>query len=272
MKKFDKAIPLLELLKLEQQQTLNNSQFDMSSGSNIVDTIIGGFRYGELVLVAGRPSMGTTKFLLKSVLEISKSMPVLFCSLDNNNRRVINKLVSIRKDGGKSFFIDHLSKLELTEDFFDEKILVSDKVFNTIEEYILMIANHVRKDNVKVVVIDYFELLPEARTGREIIAVLKEIAEVFNIVLILGGMTNRDYEKKRRDKKPRLKDISVPPSLIPLVDVVLLLYRPEYYGFLQDEYGNSTAGRLEVIIAKNRNIEPFDLKVDCLFYEKTITT
>jgi hypothetical protein len=95
---------------------------------------------------------------------------------------------------------------------------------------------------------------------------------VFNIVLILGGMTNSDCEKKRRDKKPRLKDISVPPSLIPLVDVVLLLYRPEYYGFLQDEYGNSTAGRLEVIIAKDRNNEPFDLKVDCLFYDKPITT
>lgn len=66
---------------------------------------------------------------------------------------------------------------------------------------------------------------------------------------------------------PRLKDIGIGAHLFPLLDVVLLLYRPEYYGVLKDVYGNSNAGQLQIIIAKERHIIPNEQTVKFPFYE-----
>lgn len=113
---------------------------------------------------------------------------------------------------------------------------------------------------------DNLESLPETNSTYGIVAVLKEIAEVFNITIILGGLVNTACEERGGAKKPQLRDISIRPHLFPMLDVVLLLYRPEYYGFLEDEEGITTAGRLDIIIAKDRNNEPHEFTVNCPFY------
>lgn len=272
MKKFSKAVSLRELFQSEIEKEQERKLSDIPSGNEEINRVIGGFRFGEIVLMAGRPAMGVSMLLLRSILRISKSVSVLYCSLDINNRGTINKVTSLHKDGGRSFFENHFEQSELKEEFCDENIYVASTIFTSIEEYILLIAHHVQKDNINVVVFDNFESLPETNSTYGIVAVLKEIAEVFNITIILGGTLDQSCEKRGGDKKPRLRDIGIGTHLFPMLDIVLLLYRPEYYGFLQDEYGNSTAGRMEIIIAKDRNNEPFDLKVDCLFYDKTITS
>ena len=91
------------------------------------------------------------------------------------------------------------------------------------------------------------------------------MAEIFRVSIIVTDTVSVECESRKGDKRPRLKDLNVEPYLRDTLDVVLLLYRPEYYGFRQDEYGNSTAGKLEVIIAKNRENEPLDFKAECQF-------
>ena len=152
MKKFSKAVPLKELIKLELEKEGERKLLYITSGTELIDLATGGFRYGEVVLIAGRPAMGVTMHLIKSVLRISKSVPVLYCSLYLHYRGIVNQFFSIEIDGGKSFFNDNIKKSAVNTKSFDESILVSEPVFNSIEEYILLISHHVREDHVKVVV------------------------------------------------------------------------------------------------------------------------
>lgn len=267
MSKIIKATALKELFKSVIEKKNNQQNFDVSAGSSAVDSVIGGLRFGELIVIGARPAMGKTKFLLKSLLRISKNVPVLLISIENNQKRIANKLVSIKKDGGVTFFINNVIDFVEDYDFEKEKLLISDKVFESIEEYILLIIHHVQNDGVKVIAVDDLELLPEGSSKLKNVEILKELCHSLKVTIITTSLVKRECESRMGDKKPRLKDLNVIPSFHSLFDVVLLLYRPEYYGFLQDENGNSTAGKLEVIIAKNRENEPFGFGVDCLFYD-----
>ena len=198
-------------------------------------------------------------------------MPVLYCSIENIGRRVINQIISLKKDGGKSFFIDHVRNSDFKVDLEKEEILVSDDIFDSMEEYILLLAHHIVNDGVKVIAIDSLQFLPKSNSPLSSLEMLKEVCEIFKVTIIVTSTVSSDCELRGGDKKPRLEDLDVKPSLKHVIDVALLLYRPEYYGFLQDECGNSTAGRLEVIIARDRENEPFDFKIDCLFTSKEST-
>ena len=116
-----------------------------------------------------------------------------------------------------------------------------------------------------MIAIDDFHYLPESTSRLSSLELLKEMAEIFRVSIIVTDTVSVECESRKGDKRPRLKDLNVEPYLRDTLDVVLLLYRPEYYGFRQDEYGNSTAGKLEVIIAKNRENEPLDFKAECQF-------
>jgi replicative DNA helicase len=88
------------------------------------------------------------------------------------------------------------------------------------------------------------------------------------VTIVVTSTVSPDCELRGGDKKPRLADLSIKPSRIPLIDIVLFLYRAEYYGFTEDQWGDSTSGKLEVIIAKHRDVQPPDFGVECRFYLK----
>ena len=263
-----KGTALSDLFKKKLSEHKNNHSFNITTGNKVVDSIIGGFRYGELIVIGARPSMGKTKYLLKSALEISKSVPVLFYSLESNEKRIMNKLISLKKDGGVTFFIDHIGKYDTYYNFEKHELFVSDKIFDSMEEYLLLLVHHIIKDKVKVIAIDYFQLLPQSNSRLNPLEMLKEICETLEVTIIVSSELSRDCEYREGDKKPKLKDLSIPSSIVHLLDVILLLYRPEYYGFITDEYGDSTTGKLEVIIAKERDNEPFDLSAKCVLFDK----
>ena len=268
MKRITKGERIDMLLQNERERAETSRNFDTSTGTKPVDAVIGGFKFGELVVIAARPAMGKTKFLLRSLLRISAKVPVLYCSLDNNKRRIANKVISLKKDGGLSFFIDHIGKYESQVKLENERLFVSDSIFDSMEEYLLLLLHHIVNDDVKVIAIDELQLLPLSNSRITTLEMLKEICDMFNVTIIVTSGVKPDCELRGGDKKPRLNDITIQPSQVCLLDVVLLLYRPEYYGIIEDQWGNSTAGRLEVIIAKDREKEPFDQTVECLFTPK----
>ena len=116
--------------------------------------------------------------------------------------------------------------------------------------------------NIKLSIGDYLQLMT-AGNGRmgmnreqEIAAIsrsLKTIAKELNIPVIALSQLSRSVETRAGDKRPQLSDLRESGSIEQDADVVMFLYRPEYYNITESETGESTKGTAEVIIAKNRS-------------------
>ncbi|MCY7357638.1 MAG: DnaB-like helicase C-terminal domain-containing protein, partial [Rudanella sp.] len=115
--------------------------------------------------------------------------------------------------------------------------------------------------DIQMVVIDYLQLMQgdNSKGGnreQEIASIsraLKNLAKELNVPVIALSQLSRAVETRGGDKKPQLSDLRESGSIEQDADMVMFLYRPEYYNITQDEAGNSTAGIGEVIVAKNRS-------------------
>lgn len=114
-----------------------------------------------------------------------------------------------------------------------------------------------------MIIIDYLQLMSGNADGKgggnreqEIASIsraLKMLAKELNVPVIALSQLSRAVETRGGDKRPMLSDLRESGSIEQDADMVLFLYRPEYYGITEDEMGNPTAGVGEVIIAKHRN-------------------
>ncbi|CCH00139.1 replicative DNA helicase [Fibrella aestuarina BUZ 2] len=115
--------------------------------------------------------------------------------------------------------------------------------------------------DIQMVVIDYLQLMTGdnskgSNREQEIASIsraLKNLAKELNVPVIALSQLSRAVETRGGDKKPQLSDLRESGSIEQDADMVMFLYRPEYYNITQDEAGNSTAGIGEVIVAKNRS-------------------
>ncbi len=126
--------------------------------------------------------------------------------------------------------------------------------------------------DIQLVIVDYLQLMSGGEAGRpggnreqEIASIsraLKGIAKELNIPVIALSQLSRSVETRGGDKKPQLSDLRESGSIEQDADMVIFLYRPEYYKITEDEMGNPTQGMGEVIIAKHRNgsLETVQLK------------
>ncbi|MEX0882009.1 MAG: DnaB-like helicase C-terminal domain-containing protein, partial [Cyclobacteriaceae bacterium] len=119
------------------------------------------------------------------------------------------------------------------------------------------------QNDVQLIVVDYLQLMSGDSKGgnggnreQEISSIsraLKKIAKELNVPVIALSQLSRAVETRGGDKRPQLSDLRESGAIEQDADIVMFLYRPEYYGITEDEDGNSTAGVGEVIIAKHRN-------------------
>jgi replicative DNA helicase len=90
---------------------------------------------------------------------------------------------------------------------------------------------------------------------------LKAIAKELNVPIIALSQLNRSVETRGGNKRPQLSDLRESGAIEQDADVVIFIHRPEYYGFLEDEDGNSLAGLAEIILSKHRNGATGDIKL-----------
>ena len=116
--------------------------------------------------------------------------------------------------------------------------------------------------DIQIVIIDYLQLMTaggskgQGNREQEISTIsrsIKEIAKELNVPVIALSQLSRSVEQRGGDKRPVLSDLRESGAIEQDADIVSFIYRPEYYGFLQDEEGNSNAGVGEIIVAKHRN-------------------
>ena len=228
---------------------------------------LNGYQPSDLVIIAGRPAMGKTAYALSDALHQARlGYPVGIFSLEMSARQLTARLFANYSgiDSNKLAF-GSLTQSEmdvavsLRPSFNKLPLYIDDEPFLTLLSLKIKAKKWVRERKVKIIYIDYLQLISNNQKGRtrdqeisEISRTLKGLAKELEIPIIALSQLSRGVET-RADKRPMLSDLRESGAIEQDADNVLFLYRPEYYGIPQWEDGSPTANEVEVIISKFRN-------------------
>jgi len=234
----------------------------LTTGFRDLDAKINGFQPAELIILAARPSMGKTAFVLnlaEAAADRAQAGVVIF-SLEQSNLELAERFLCIR---GR-MDLHKLRKGELTEDERDQLLRVSselsdmpvyidDQPGRSMSQIGAICRRLKRKNDLRMIIIDYLQLVePEdKRAPREqqiagITRRLKFLAKELKIPVIALAQLNRGVEL-REDKRPKLADLRESGAIEQDADIVMFLHRPEMYD------PEDRPGEAEVIIAKHRS-------------------
>lgn len=204
--------------------------------------------------------------------------PVAIFSLEMSSLQLVNRLISAEAELDsdkikKGTLADHEWQ-QLNHKITDlsaAPIYIDDTPALSIRELRTKCRRLRSQKDVQLIIVDYLQLMSGNTDGRggnreqEIASIsraLKGIAKELNVPVLALSQLSRSVETRGGEKRPQLSDLRESGSIEQDADMVIFLYRPEYYGLDQDAEGNSTQGVGEVIIAKHRNgsLETVQLK------------
>jgi replicative DNA helicase len=272
-KNYDKMSSLISqaMLQIEAAKNQKSGVSGVPSGFTDLDRMTSGWQPSDLVILAARPAMGKTAFVLtlarNAAVDFQK--PIAVFSLEMASVQLVQRLISAEAELSaeklkKGQLVDHemqqlhvkIGKLSEAPLFIDDTPALS--IFEMRAKCRRLKAQH----DIQMVIVDYLQLMTaggdNSRGNREqeistISRSLKSIAKELNIPIIALSQLSRAVETRGGDKRPQLSDLRESGAIEQDADMVLFIHRPEYYGFTQDAEGNATNGLAEIIIAKHRN-------------------
>ncbi|MBE3584168.1 MAG: AAA family ATPase [Limnochordaceae bacterium] len=261
--------------KLVDRREGKASAYGLSVRYPSVDLMTTGLQPRDLIVLAARPSMGKTSLALNFAVNVAKrGIPVLIFSLEMDaeqigDRLVVSELFGHRKDGRPLVTAqEYAGKLtdeqfEIVKGAFNELFplpiyLVDRRGLSVTEIRAKARKFHAAHPDTGLIIIDYLQLIRAvAVPGRtwamqvgDIVRELRDMAGELNVPLILLSQLNRGVEA-REDKRPLLSDLRDSGNIEEFADVVIMLYRDDYYN-PEKARENGTEGQVEVIFAKQR--------------------
>jgi replicative DNA helicase len=240
------------------------------SGFSAIDNVTAGWQKSDLIVLAARPGMGKTAF----VLSMARNMAVEFkravavFSLEMGGVQLVMRLIASESE----LSADKLKRGQLEQyeweqlnaklaNLTDAPLFIDDTPALSIFELRAKCRRLKAQHDINLVIIDYLQLMSggsENKGNREqeissISRSLKSLAKELNIPIIALSQLSRAVETRGGSKKPLLSDLRESGAIEQDADMVCFIYRPEYYKIMEDENGNSTEGLAEFIIAKHRN-------------------
>ena len=244
----------------------------LATGYPELDAITRGLQPSDLILIAARPSMGKTAFVLSMAKNIAVNYrnPVAVFSLEMSNVQLVNRLISnaceIPSEKIKSGQLADYEWQQLDyklRDLLDAPLYVDDTPSLSVFELRTKARRLVREHGIKCIIIDYLQLMNASGMNfgsreQEVSTIsrsLKGLAKELNIPIIALSQLNRGVEARQgvEGKRPQLADLRESGAIEQDADMVCFIHRPEYYKITEDERGNSLIGLAEIIIAKHRN-------------------
>ncbi len=252
------------------------------------DILGGGFQNSDLIILAARPSMGKTALALNIAINASESVNasgkkrnILFFSLEMSSEQLVSRVLSVKSkvDSAKirraNLSIDEFMCISnIVYDIGEMNVYVDDTPALSISEIRTKSRRLKRQDGIDMIIIDYLQLIRGTNKYdavsrvleiAEITNGLKALAKELNIPVVALSQLSRAVES-REDKRPHLSDLRESGNIEQDADVVMFIYRPEYYLFrkmpLTDDAEkfaqwqrelNSIKNLAEIIIAKHRN-------------------
>jgi len=287
-KGFDTANSLVKqaidtIKSLKDKQGLSG----VPSGFRDVDKETGGWQNSDLIIIAARPAMGKTAFLLSMArnIAVGHKIPMALFSLEMASVQLITRMIAsetkissekLRKgtldDEEWQRLFSNVSELENAPLYIDETPSLS--IFDFRAKCRRLVMQH----GVRLIMVDYLQLMTAGSGGKgvgnreqEISMIsrsLKAIAKELNVPVIALSQLSRSVET-RPGKRPQLSDLRESGAIEQDADIVSFIFRPEYYKITvwdNDEEGQetSTENQAELIIAKHRNGATADVRLSFL--------
>ena len=254
-----------------EEASKNTSAFNgVPSGFMAVDRVTLGWQPSDLIIIAARPAMGKTAFVLSMArnMAIDHESPVAFFSLEMSSVQLMMRLI-IAETGLSGTDIKsgrltpeqwrHLESA--TKPLGTAQLFIDDTPALSVFEFRSKARRLKIHNNIQLIVIDYLQLMTTGQSGQgnreqevaTISRTLKAIAKELNVPIIALSQLSRQTELRGGNKRPQLSDLRESGAIEQDADIVAFIHRPEYYGMTEDENGQSTAGMAEFILAKHRN-------------------
>ncbi|GAB4286401.1 MAG: replicative DNA helicase [Marinilabiliales bacterium] len=239
------------------------------SGFTQLDRITSGWQKSDLIIIAARPSMGKTSFVLSMArnIAVEHKRPLAIFSLEMSSVQLANRLIVSESEiaaekirNGKLSEAEWKQLLDKISDLEQAPIYIDDTPAISIFELRAKCRRLKLQHKIELVIVDYLQLMSaggDNKGNREqevsnISRALKALAKELDIPVIALSQLNRSVEMRAGDKRPQLSDLRESGAIEQDADVVIFIHRPEKYGLTEDDEG-STKGRAEIIIAKHRN-------------------
>ncbi len=261
------------LEEIEMRKNHKEGLTGIPSGFTSLDRVTSGWQKSDLVIIAARPGMGKTAFVVSALRNaaVDHDHPVAIFSLEMSSIQLVNRMISgeaqlesekIKK--GNLAGHEWAQLTDKTARLAKAPIFIDDTPALSILELRAKCRRLKQQHDIQLVVVDYLQLMSgdsskggnNGNREQEIAAIsraLKNIAKELSVPVIALSQLSRAVETRGGDKRPQLSDLRESGSIEQDADMVMFLYRPEYYGITQDENGMPTQGVGEVIIAKHRN-------------------
>lgn len=261
VEEFNKSSRIDEIVK-----TIKNREIPpvLKSGIKNLDKFMFGWEYGEMIVVAGAPSMGKTAFALEIFKNaINYSYNPVFFSLEMTDQALLKRMfasyaeVEVSKMRSMSLDDNEVSKLEEAANKFKSNNFWIDYKSRKISKICNQIRKFVIRHKTKLVILDYLQLADcdgvKTNNREQQIAImsrsLKEVAAELDIVIIPLSQINRGVNS-RENKRPMLSDLRESGSIEQDADMVCFVFRPAYYNIQGEKEDIENA---ELIVAKGRN-------------------
>lgn len=257
--------------QLEELKEKEDGLTGVPTGFTDLDRLTSGWQRSDLIILAARPGMGKTSFVLSlaknAASEFGKGVAVF--SLEMSNLQLATRIISMQAEiSGSKMRNGQLEDYEwqqlhsAIERISEAPIYIDDTPGINIFELRAKCRRMKMQHDIQLIIIDYLQLMSgggensKGNREQEISAIsraLKGLAKELDVPVIALSQLSRAVETRGGTKRPQLSDLRESGAIEQDADIVSFIYRPEYYDILEDEEGMSLKGIAEVIIAKHRN-------------------
>lgn len=259
--------------RIDELRTKTEDISGVPSGFPALDRITYGWQPTDLIIVAARPSVGKTALALNlarnAALHPKKPTPVAVFSLEMSAAQLVQRILSAESE----IALEKIARGKMEEYEYQQllnkglkrlepaPIFIDDTAALNIFEFRAKARRLVNKHHVSLIIIDYLQLMSgsgDRNSNREqeisnISRNLKALAKELNIPIIALSQLSRAVETRKESKMPQLSDLRESGAIEQDADMVMFIYRPEYYENMMNEHGESTKGETHIKIAKHRN-------------------
>ncbi|MDD2292732.1 MAG: replicative DNA helicase [Bacteroidales bacterium] len=260
--------------EISENQKKEDGLSGVPSGFNCIDNVTYGWQKADLIVLAARPSVGKTAFVLSMArnMAVSSNIPVAMFSLEMPSTQLVMRLLvgetglpTDKLKGAKKLTKGDWAQLDYgLKSLAKAPLFLDDTPSLSIFEFRSKARRLVNYSHVQMIIIDYLQLMtgpPELKGMREqevssISRSLKAIAKELAVPIIALSQLNRSVEIRGGNKRPQLSDLRESGAIEQDADIVMFLHRPEVVG---TEDRDSSPGDTTLIIAKHRNGETKDI-------------
>ena len=242
------------------------------TGFTDLDRLTSGWQPSDLIILAARPGMGKTSCVLAMALNAARDFNkgVALFSLEMASTQLVQRLISMESEiagskmrNGKLEDYEWQQLQTTVERLSSVPIFIDDTPGINIFELRAKCRRLKMQHDIQLVIIDYLQLMTgasennrNANREQEIAGIsraLKNMAKELSVPVIALSQLSRAVEVRGGSKRPQLSDLRESGAIEQDADIVSFIYRPEYYGILEDEQGQSLKGIAEFIVAKHRH-------------------